>query len=313
MKSEKIEGIIAAPFTPMKKDGELNLSVLGKYAHKLIQDEIRGVFVCGTTGEGYSLTMEERKLVLREWLKHREGDFKVIAHVGSTSILQSAELARHAAKSGASAISAMGPSFFQPSRAEELVAYCATIAQEAPELPFYYYHIPVMSGVNVSMKEFLNQASDSIPNLQGIKFTHNNLMEMQQCMMFGDERFDIVHGYDEVLLGGLALGAKAAIGSTYNYMAPLYLRLISQFEEGNLEEARALQRYSVKVVEVLFKYRGGVVCGKAIQSLCGIECGPSRLPLQTLSDLEIHTLQKDLEAINFFEIINNPDHLKLKN
>jgi len=108
MKSEKIEGIIAAPFTPMKKDGELNLSVLGKYAHKLIQDGIRGVFVCGTTGEGYSLTMEERKLVLREWLKHREGDFKVIAHVGSTSILQSAELARHAAKSGASAIQGRG-------------------------------------------------------------------------------------------------------------------------------------------------------------------------------------------------------------
>jgi N-acetylneuraminate lyase len=311
MKSEKIEGIIAASFTPLKEDGELNLPVVEKYAYKLKQDGIQGVFVCGTTGEGYSLTLEERKLVLQEWLTHREGDFKVIAHVGSTSTLQSAELARHAAEKGASAISAMGPSFFQPTRAEELVGYCARIAQEAPDIPFYYYHIPAMSGVNVSMKEFLTQASVSIPNLQGIKFTHTNLMEMQQCMMFGDGSFDIVHGYDEVLLGGLALGAKAAIGSTYNYMAPHYLRLISQFEKGNIEAARALQRYAVKLVEVLFKYRGGVVCGKAIQSLCGIECGPCRLPLQTLSDIEIHALRKDLEAIEFFEIINNPNHLKL--
>ena len=313
MKSKKIEGIIAAPFTPLKENGQLNLSVLEKYAHKLKEDGIQGVFVCGTTGEGYSLTIEERKLVLQEWLRYQAGDFKVIAHVGSTSTLQSAGLARHAAEKGASAISAMGPSFFQPTRAEELVGYCARIAQEAPELPFYYYHIPVMSGVNVPMKEFLLQASDSIPNLQGIKFTHTNLMEMQQCMMFGDGSFDIVHGYDEVLLGGLALGAKAAIGSTYNYMAPLYHQLISQFEKGNLEAARVLQRYSVKVVEVLFKYRGGVVCGKAIQSLCGIECGPCRLPLQTLSDIEIHALQKDLEAIDFFEIINNLNHPKLKN
>jgi len=309
----KLNGLIAAPFTPMKEDGSLNLPVVEKYARKLKQDGIQGVFVCGTTGEGYSLTLEERKLVLLEWLRFQKRDFKVIAHVGCISYFQSAELARHASEAGVSAISAMGPSFFQPTRADELVGYCARIAQEAPEVPFYYYHIPAMSGVNVSMKQFLTQASVTIPNLQGIKFTHNNLMEMQQCMMFGDGSLDIVHGYDEVLLGGLALGAKAAIGSTYNYMGPLYCQLISQFGEGNLEAARDLQRYSVKVVEVLLKYRGGVVCGKAIQSLSGIECGPCRLPLQTLSDDEIYALQKDLDAIEFFEIINNPDHPKLKN
>jgi len=163
------------------------------------------------------------------------------------------------------------------------------------------------------MKSFLMQASETIPNLQGIKFTHNDLMEMQQCMMARDGRYDIVHGYDEVLLGGLALGAKAAIGSTYNYLAPLYNQLISYFEEGNLTAARQLQRYSVKVVELLVAYRGGVVAGKAIQSLCGIECGPCRLPLQTVTGPEATLLKKELEAIRFFEIIKDPDHPFLKN
>ncbi len=293
----------------MKGDGSLNLPEIGNYAKKLKADGVKGVFVCGTTGEGYSLTLDERKEVLTTWLSHQEPDFKVIAHVGSTSYLQSAELATHAQKAGASAIGVMGPSFFQPTRADELVGYCARIAGAAPETPFYYYHIPSMSGVNVSMKAFLLQASETIPTLQGIKFTHNNLMEMQQCMMFKDGKYEIIHGYDEVLLGGLALGIEAAIGSTYNYMAPIYNSLISSFEAGDLVAAREYQRYSVKVVEVLMKYRGGVVAGKAIQSLCGVECGPCRLPLQTVTRDESELLQEELEAIGFFDVIANPDQL----
>ncbi len=299
----RLNGLFAAPFTPMNQDGSLRLSGIEAYASKLKVDGVKGVFVCGTTGEGYSLTLDERKQVLKEWLRYQDVDFKVLAHVGTTSYLQSAELARHAADSGAFAIGAMGPSFFQPNRAEELVAYCARIAQEAPDLPFYYYHLPSMSGVNVSMIAFLTVASDLIPNLQGIKFTHNNLMEMQQCMMFENGKYEIILGYDEVLLGGLALGIKAAIGSTYNYMAPIYNEIISFFEEGNLEKARQLQRFSVKVVEQVLKFRGGVVAGKAIQSLCGIECGPCRVPLQTLSDREIQHLRNDLVQLDFFKRI----------
>lgn len=305
----QLNGLIAAPFTPMKEDGSLNLSVVESYARKLKQDGIQGVFVCGTTGEGYSLTLEERKLVLQEWLRFKEKGFEIIAHVGSTSYSQSAELARHASDEGTSAIGAMGPSFFQPTRAEELVGYCAKIAREAPEIPFYYYHIPSLSGVHVSMKAFLELASVSIPNLQGIKFTHNNLMEMQQCMMFENGRFEILHGYDEVLLGGLSLGIKAAVGSTYNYMGPLYNQLISDFNSGNLHAARKLQQFSVKLVEVLLNYRGGVIAGKAIQSLCGIECGPCRLPLQTISNEEKNALRKELDDLDFFEIVKNPNHL----
>jgi N-acetylneuraminate lyase len=303
----KLKGLIAAPYTPMKEDGNLELSVVDTYARRLKQDGVQGVFVCGTTGEGYALTLDERKQVLREWLRYQESDFTIMAHVGTNSYVQSAELARHAEEAGADAIGAMGPSFLPPARISELVAFCARIAEKASELPFYYYHIPSLSGVTLSMKEFLVQASTSIPNLQGIKFTHNNLMEMQQCMMFDQGRFDIVHGYDEMLLGGLALGAQAAIGSTYNYMAPVYRRLISYVEHGQLEEARKLQRYAVKVVELLLRFGGSTVCGKAIQSLIGVECGPCRLPLRTLADDEIAVLQKELEHLQFFEAIENPD------
>jgi N-acetylneuraminate lyase len=306
--SHLIQGLIAAPFTPLKGDGNLNLAVIERYAKQLKGDGVKGVFVCGTTGEGLSLTMDERKLLLEEWLRHQEPDFKVISHVGSTSGHQSAGLARHAAKQGAFAISAMGPPYFQPKRVEELVGYCHEIAREAPGIPFYYYHIPAISGVRLPMPLFLTKGQELIPSLQGIKFTDHNLMELQQCMMVGEGRMEVLLGYDEALLGGLALGIQAAVGSTYNFMAPVYYRIMSCFANGDYRRARQLQRYAVKVVEIMQNYGGWVVAGKAIQSFCGIDCGPCRLPLSSIAGEELQRLRRDLEGIGFFRIRKDPDH-----
>jgi N-acetylneuraminate lyase len=305
--NERIKGLIAAPFTPMDSLGKLNLSVIERYAIELKQDGVKGVFVCGTTGEGLSLTLDERKHLLGEWIKYQEPGFKVIIHVGSTSYLQSIELARHAAAKGVYAISAMGPPFFQPKQVEELIGYCKKIAGEAPETPFYYYHNPAMSGVTLSMQRFLLDATGVIPNLRGIKFTHNDLMELQQCLMIENDNLDIILGYDEVLLGGLVLGIQAAIGSTYNFMAPVYMEMIRCFERGDLMAARKLQRYAVKIVELLHQFGGWVVGGKHIQSLCGIDCGNCRLPLGKLTDNEVKLLRKNLDDLDFFTLRRDPD------
>jgi len=307
-----MKGLIAAPFTPMDNTGELNLSVIERYSDELKRDGVKGVFVCGTTGEGLSLTIDERKHLLEEWIRYQEPGFKVIIHVGSTSYLQAIELARHAASAGAYAVSAMGPPYSQPTRVEELIGYCEKIAREAPEIPFYYYHIPAMSGVSLSMQRFLMDATGAIPNLRGIKFTHNNLMELQQCLMVENDNLEIILGYDEVLLGGLALGIQAAIGSTYNFMAPVYNELINYFESGDLVTARKLQRYAVKIVELLHQFGGWVVGGKFIQSLCGIECGDCRLPLRKLTDNEVQMLRKKLDELDFFTFRRDPDLSKLE-
>jgi len=310
--NRRIKGLIAAPFTPFGKTGKLNLSVIQRYSNELKRDGVKGVFVCGTTGEGLSLTIDERKHLLEEWIKYQEPDFKVIIHVGSTSYLQAIELARHAASAGAYAISAMGPPFSQPTQVEELIGYCEKIAREAPETPFYYYHIPTMSGVSLSMQRFLMDAAGAIPNLRGIKFTHNNLMELQQCLMVENDNLEIILGYDEVLLGGLVLGIQAAIGSTYNFMAPVYNELINCFESGDLLTARKLQRYAVKIVELLHQYGGWVAGGKVIQSLCNIECGDCRLPLRKLTDNEVKLLRKKLDELEFFTFRRDPDLSKLE-
>lgn len=301
MKKLNIKGLISAPFTPMHNDGSLNLSKIEDYANALKKDGVVGVFICGTTGEGMLMSKEERISVADEWIKFKTSDFKIIVHVGSTSYSVSEKLAAHAQEIGADAIGTMGPVFLPPNDVASLVDYCEPIAKAAPQIPFYYYHIPSISNVSVSMKDFLIEAAKRIPSLVGIKFTHNDLMEMQQCMTLNNEQFEILHGYDEVLLGGLALGAIGAVGSTYNYMASCYQNIIQEFNNGNIKKARKLQLKSVEVVEVLIKYGGGVRAGKEIMNLIGVDCGPCRAPIKKFNNQEKLNLKRDLEQTDFFK------------
>ena len=113
-----IEGLIAAPLTPMNIDGSLRLDVIEKQAEFLARNGVKGAFVCGSTGESMSLTVQERLLVAERWVKAAEGDFKVIVHVGHTSLGDIKTMASHALKAGAYAVSAMAPCFFRPGTTE---------------------------------------------------------------------------------------------------------------------------------------------------------------------------------------------------
>ncbi len=299
-----INGLISAPFTPMHENGDLNLSIIENYANQLKQDGVVGVFICGTTGEGLLLSDEERKALAVAWVKHKSPNFKIMVHVGSPSYKTSMILAKHAQDIKVDAIGTMGPNFLPPNDVNSLIDYCQPIANAAMNLPFYYYHVPSISGTSVPMKPFLEKAKTKIPNLVGIKFTHNDLMEMQQCLAINNQEFEVLHGYDEVLLGGLALGAKGAVGSTYNYMALCYHDIIKYFRNGSIEAARKYQLHAVKIVEILIKYGGGVRAGKAIMNLAGINCGPCRAPIKTMSNQERMNLKRDLEAVGFFDYDN---------
>lgn len=174
MKNRYFEGLIAATFTPFHADGSLNLDIIPNYALRLKEDGVKGVFVCGSSGEGLLMETEERKAVAEAWIPFSEDQFRVIVHVGSTSSKTARDLSSHAASIGADAIGCMGPCCFQPRDAQSLTAFCAEVASAASELPFYYYHIPTTSGVYVKMNDFLQVAGKVIPNLAGIKYTNND-------------------------------------------------------------------------------------------------------------------------------------------
>jgi N-acetylneuraminate lyase len=292
---EKTIGLVAAPFAPMRADGELDLAVIPAYAEKLRRDGVRGVFVNGTTGEGLSLTSAERKAVTEAWRAHA-GSMKLFAHVGHTSVLAAGELATHAERIGVDAIAAIAPCFFKPAL-PELAAFCAAVAKRAPGTPFYFYHMPSMSGVAVSALSFLRSAAPAIPTLAGVKFTCEDLMDYQQCVAEQGGRFDMLFGRDEILLSALAVGARGAVGSTYNYAAPLYRRIVDAFARGDLAEARRRQARAQALVRILIDSGNGVVCGKAMMPLLsGIDCGPCRLPLPAFGPEKVDWLRGRLDA-----------------
>lgn len=305
MNHDFLSGLIAAPFTPMNEKGELHLEPIATYVDWLVNTGVKGAFVCGTTGEGPSLRINEKKAVFEEWVRCSDERLKIIAHVGGTCYTESVELAKHAEITGVDAIAAMAPYFFKPTKVDELLLFLQLIAASAPDLPFYYYHIPSMTGVDLPVHEILARAEEMIPNLAGVKFTHSNLMDLQQCLALSQGRFDILFGTDEILLSSLSLGIKSAVGSTYNYMAPVYVHLIEAFNNNDLQVARKYQEFSVKVVDVLNQYGGGVRAGKAIMELVGIDCGPCRLPIRNMTTGETKLLKNDLLEIGFFEMIDS--------
>lgn len=294
----KLTGLVAAPFTPMQDDGGLNLAMIETQARALVDNSVNGAFICGTTGEGMSLTTAERMQVAERWTKVAPASLQVIVHVGHNSLEECCTLAAHAQQIGADAVATIGPCFFRPASVEQLVSFCAQTAKSAPDLPFYFYHMPAMTGVNFPMIDFLKVASRRIPNLAGIKFTHENLMDYTECLNFESKRFNVLWGRDEILLAAFAHGATGAVGSTYNYMAPIYRKVLGAFEVGDLETARRQQLAAIESIQVMIRH-GGLPAGKAIMKLIGIDCGPVRQPLRTLDPEQVNNLRCDLEKIGF--------------
>lgn len=294
------KGLMAAPFTPFDAKGKLNPGVIPSYVDKLIADGLKGIFVCGSNGEGPNMTTEERMTVAESFKKAVGSRIQVYVHVGHSSIKESQRLAVHAAGIGADAISSVAAFYFKPGSVSTLVDALAEIASATPSMPFYYYHIPHLTGMNMDMIELLRLGEERIPNLKGIKYTATTLWEYQLCLNEGGGKFDLLFGLDEMLLPALAVGAQGAIGSTYTFAAPLYLQVIQSFEKGDIKEARKKMLYLVNMVKILLKFPP-IPAQKAIMKRTGIDLGPCRLPLTTLNREEENSLCGQLDAMGFFE------------
>ena len=302
---EKIKGLIDAPFTPFYEDGSLNLAPIPEYAALLARNGLKGVFINGSSGEGYMLTEEERMQLAEAWMAAVPKDFKVIVHVGSTSVMSSRRLAEHAQKIGAWGIGAMATPFPKIGNIEQLCRYCEEIASAAPELPFYYYHIPAFNGAFLSMYDFLKAVDGRIPNFAGIKYTFESLYEYNRCRRYQNGKVDMLHGQDETILPCLAMGgAQGGIGGTTNYNGRCLTGILEAWEKGDLEKARQLQDFAQDVIDVICNFRGNIVGGKRIMKLIGLDLGPNRVPFMSVTDEEEQELRRQLEAIDFFSHCN---------
>ncbi len=287
-----LTGLVAATFTPMNGDGAIDLQRIPAVCDFVLGQGVDGLFVCGSTGESPSLTLDERMLVAQTYVEAAAKRVPVVVHVGHNSLSDARTLAAHAQQLGADAIAVVPPSYFPLTSVDVLVECLQQIAKGAPEVPLFYYHIPPITGVDLSMVELLERA-EALPTLAGIKFSAPQFEELAACVEYGSRRYNILFGCDELLLSGLMAGVAGAVGSTYNFMAPHYRRVIDAFEAGRVDDATQHQAVATGIVEEILRH-GGHDAIKAAMGILGIDCGPPRLPWKPLSDEVLTALEKGL-------------------
>lgn len=295
-------GLFPAVFTPMHENGHVNLDQIQPIVDHLVADGVRGLYICGSTGEGPSLTSDERMAVAESYIQAARGRLLSIVQVGHESLAEAKRLAVHAASLGADAISAMPPTYFPIKSEEELIRCLRDIASSTPEIPLFYYHIPGRTHVHIDLFRFLEICVDELPTLVGVKYSATTIYEFQQCLEFDNRRYVMLFGCDEMLLSALCVGAPGAVGSTYNFAAPLYHDIIKAAAEKDLDKAGQLQAQAATMVRVLQNHGGGPAI-KSAMSLIGLECGPVRLPQSSLSAESLASLRNELDSIGFFQSI----------
>lgn len=306
LKFKKFEGLVAAPFTPMDKNGELNPEIIPEYYDFLAKNGVIGAFINGSTGEGPSLSHKEKERQTMKWSEclKTDGRVRVINMVGGTSYKECIDTAVLSYEAGLSAIAMVAPYYFKPPDVERLAEFVALVGESVPEMPVYFYNIPMLTGVRMPMIGFLKKITGMLPNFAGLKYTDEDLMDFMSCLNFADGYYDMLYGRDEFMLAALGLGCRGFVGSTYNYAAPLYHALIKAFNEGDLKQARKLQQKSIDMIDLLGKY-GGMATGKAYMKLAGLDCGKFRSPVPNMADDQFNAFKEDVRMLEI-------DHLFAK-
>jgi N-acetylneuraminate lyase len=297
----KLRGLVPAVHTPLHADGSLNLDQIEPLAEFVLADAPAALYVLGSTGEGPSLSGDERRTVAEEWVRVVNGRAPIVVQVGHSSVVEAASLASHAASIGADGISAAPPSYFPYSRPDELIGAYAGIAAGAPELPFYPYHIPRLTGVPIDPEHLLKAADSEIPNLAGIKFSSFEIWQLQACIERYKGRFNMLFGSDEMLLSGMVVGADGAIGSTYGYSLPLYRKVIEGLEAGDMDKARLWQWRAAQMIEVIVRFPAMASLKATMMVLGGPDIGPVRLPLQQMTTEMTMDLERGLREVGVID------------
>jgi len=302
----RIKGSMIAVYTPMKYGSlELDLDRVPAYAAYVAARNITNVMPAGSNGESLSLSVPERKALAEAWSKAGPANgLTVYMHVGSESLVESMELAAHAASTpGISGILSMTPVYFKPT-VGSLVDFMANISSAAPSLPFWFYHFPDDTGVLPGKAhEFLELADSTgkIPNLMGIKYTDYNMMDFSLCKQVKGGKYNMLYGRDEQAMAGFLFGAEAAVSSTIGY-APSLREAVQLWASGDQAGAMAKQALNAKLCSFFAQYETKAEnVQKSIMRMTGMDVGPSRLPKQDLSREEYIALEAQLRSLNLLD------------
>lgn len=275
---KKFNGIYTALVTPFHSSGKINPEAVQRLVEDNLKKGVSGFYVCGSTGESYLLSQEERKYLLEAVCEAADQKAQILVNVGMFSTEYAVELAKHAQKQGADVISSVPPFYFSFTM-EEYVDYYRDLS-DSVDIPVLLYNIPAMSSITFAQDDIKRLLEND--KITGIKHTSYDLFQLQQLIsQYPEKNFFI--GHDEIFLSALAVGVQAGIGSTYNIMPDKFLKIRELFRLGRMQEAVKVQNEVNNIVSALCKV--GIFKGiKEILKAQGIDCGCCRRPFKELDD-----------------------------
>jgi N-acetylneuraminate lyase len=284
--------ILPALVTPLTPSGDLDVASAERLIDHLYQKKVGGLYVTGSTGEGIYLDFALRRKLVELCVQMSKGRGNVIVHVGAIQASQAYELATHAAKVGADAVSSIPP-FVGGFSWDEVYAYYRNLCKASP-LPVVAYYIPGLTGQSWPISKLATLAE--LPNVAGFKSTDTNLYATQRLTARLRPDQIMYNGPDELLALGLLMGAHGGIGTTYNFMPEAILKIADLITAGHVAEAIVAQKQVNEVIEILLTYQG-LAASKQILYWQGLIASPTcAAPRASLSEVEQTEFRRRLQS-----------------
>lgn len=289
-----------ALITPFDSEHKINRSAVKALMDYQYNAGVKGFYVCGSTGEGPAISAESRMDMLEAAVEANRDRGVIIDHIGAPDFEDVPGLIRHAAETGADAISSLAPNFYFNYTDDEIVDYYRSIC-DITSLPLLVYATPLIkSGDIVGLIKRITE----LPNVIGLKFTRSSYYELSLIKQLHGGDINVINGPDEMLLCGLSMGADGGIGSTYNIMPDWFCSLYDAFTAGDINKAREYQYRINRVIDVLLRFgeTGAVKSVKAALRLMGFDAGNAVYPAREYLPSEMDAFKKALNNAGFDKI-----------
>ncbi|MGB6009597.1 4-hydroxy-tetrahydrodipicolinate synthase [Castellaniella sp.] len=286
-----IEGILVPIITPFTADGQVNAQALTQLVNRFVEAGVAGIVACGTTGEYYALTDEERDLVLRTVVEAVGGRAKTIAGINALSTQESIAHAQRAQALGYDGLMLATPPYSLPEQAGILLHF-RTVAAATP-LPIILYDFPQRVGVQIAVETVIELAK--IPNIVAIKESSGNFNRALHLIQARIPDFQIISGSDDMAADFLFWGVRCWISGGANVFPAEQVAMVKAAVDGRWDEVRSLMAGMYPVILAMesgdYNQKAKLGCRRH-----GVEAGTVRLPLAPLSDADAQEFQAMLDA-----------------
>jgi 4-hydroxy-tetrahydrodipicolinate synthase len=269
------KGIIPAMVTPIDAAGRINESALRKLTEHLIDGGVHGLFLIGSQGEFFSLTLEQKKEAIRIVVDETRNRVPVYAGTGAVTTREAIETTRMAQDLGVSAVSVITPYFLVPSQKELIIHYKA-IAKACPNLPILLYSNPDRTQVPFPTSTVLELAA--VDNIVGIKDSSGDMsMTGEYIRLTRGMNFHVLMGRDTLIYAALCYGATGSICATGNVDPRVPVEIYEAFMAGDHKRALDAQ-YRLAPLRIAFGLGTFPVVIKEALKMIGIDAGPAVPP-----------------------------------